>query len=182
MAPTSTAAPPVSVRRKSRTGASRLRNHAVCPWKGAGAAVSAVAVAAESVTAAQDNARLRLSSALSAAPGGGALAESANPRDQQLEEAIGVDAHGGVAVWRPPHVVPEIDVGSAAGQLRTRVDHDPAVPGGEERRVDHVRHGDGVVPRCPVPAVPAAVIASVEPEQVGDELARFPGGFEARRV
>ena len=54
VAATSTAAPPVSVRRKSRTGGARLRIQAVRPWKGAAGTVTV-----ESVTAAQDNGGVR---------------------------------------------------------------------------------------------------------------------------
>src|SRR3954447_21668035 len=75
----------------------------------------------------------------------GTSAEPADALDDQVEEAIAVDAGGHVRVRREPGAAPQVDDGAAAAELRGAVDGDVAVHGLEQRAVDHVGHGDRVV-------------------------------------
>ena len=100
----------------------------------------------------------------------------ADPRDEQLEEPLGVDVDPDVGVrLGAPRRASGVDDGAAVAELRLRLDLDVAVERLDERRVDDVRDGHRIVDRRAVEAVALPVELEEEVRELGDEAAGAAG-------
>ena len=106
-------------------------------------------------------------------------AELGDAADEQLEEALGVDAKRHVTITRPVRAPAQVGVGAPARELGPGVDDHAAQPGPQQRGVDDVGQRDRVVNRRAVPPVAVAMKARVETEQVGDQA---PGRARLREL